>query len=197
MSVEFFKTFINMSTFSIYCEESCTEKLVINYQDSEDISQIMNNLFLTDDNFDYVETDANQLTPMLKNEHQNLNNDFGSIDEYSSYFVPSEKEDAKNYNECVLDEYKKRLFVANFPYGTKLAELVTLFKQYGSLDESKCRLFYRKYHFNYAFIEFRQVADAQRAQRELNECLFNDSRLNLRVKSARYRDPIKMGIYID
>ena len=112
------------------------------------------------------------------------------------YFVPYEMEDANNYSQCVLDEYKKRLFVANFPYGTELAELVALFKRYGSLDESKCRRCYRKYHFNYAFIQFRKVEDAQRAQWELNECTFNDSGLKLRVRYARYRDPIKMGIYI-
>ena len=62
-----------------------------------------------------------------------------------------------------------QLFVGNLPSNTRLSELINLFSAYGSIDRKRCVM--KK---NYAFIQYKNEEDVDKAVQNLDEALFKD-----------------------
>ena len=111
----------------------------------------------------------------------NINNSIESIDEYLESVDSSEEHFYQNIddlcNEGIGNEEEvlnfNRLFVNNFPCGTKLGDLLLMFNKFGTVNKEHSFLKHNK-HCNFAIIEFNNIYDAQKAQKILNNCLLKD-----------------------
>lgn len=111
----------------------------------------------------------------------NINNSIESIDEYLESVDSSEEHFYQNIddlcNEDIGNEEEvlnvNRLFVNNFPCGTKLGDLLLMFNKFGTVNKEHSFLKHNK-HCNFAIIEFNNIYDAQKAQKILNNCLLKD-----------------------
>lgn len=79
------------------------------------------------------------------------------------------------------DQNVAKLFVGNLPTTTTLPELLSVFRQYGPINE---RLSVVKDH-NYAFIHFFNRKDAERALIEVNDSLFKDRYIRVQFSTSQ------------